>query len=65
LTSLRAVRHHNRTIKDYKAELEKADTEKIARLIKIVGILLQTKVYLFWAGPKARDKTVDSFKKVI
>ena len=31
--------------------LKNADSEKLARLIKIVGMLLQTKVYLFWSMP--------------
>lgn len=29
--------------------IEDADSEKIAKLIKLVGMLLQTKVYLFWS----------------
>ena len=33
---------------DYIKGIENADSEKLARLIKIVGMLLQTKVYLFW-----------------
>lgn len=32
---------------DYIKGIENADSEKLARLIKIVGMLLQTKVYLF------------------
>ena len=32
----------------YKAGIEKADLEKMAKLIKICGMLLQTKVYLLW-----------------
>ena len=35
---------------DYKEGIKKADAEKLARLIKIVGMLLQTKVYLFWSS---------------
>jgi ABC-type ATPase with predicted acetyltransferase domain len=34
---------------DYIKGIENADSEKLARLIKIVGMLLQTKVYLFWS----------------
>jgi hypothetical protein len=34
--------------------IENADSEKLARLIKIVGMLLQTKVYLFWGKPEGR-----------
>ena len=33
---------------DYAKYIEKADKLKVAKLIKLVGILLQTKVYLFW-----------------
>jgi hypothetical protein len=36
---------------DYIKGIENADSEKLARLIKIVGMLLQTKVYLFWSQP--------------
>jgi len=32
----------------YKVGVEKADLEKLAKLIKICAMLLQTKVYLFW-----------------
>ena len=34
---------------DYIKGIENADFAKLARLIKIVGMLLQTKVYLFWS----------------
>ena len=45
-----AVRHSaSETVKDYELELEKADLDKLARLIKVAGVLLQTKVYLFWS----------------
>jgi len=37
---------------DYIKGIENADSEKLARLIKIVGMLLQTKVYLFWCKPE-------------
>ena len=33
---------------DYIKGIENADSAKIAKLIKLVGMLLQTKVYLFW-----------------
>jgi len=33
---------------DYIKGIENAGSEKLMRLIKIVGMLLQTKVYLFW-----------------
>ena len=38
----------------YKASVEKASLEKLAKLIKICGMLLQTKVYLFWKNGKFR-----------
>jgi hypothetical protein len=34
---------------DYVKYVEAADSEKIAKLIKTVALLLQTKVYLFWS----------------
>jgi hypothetical protein len=36
---------------DYVACLENADLAKMAKLIKLVGMLLQSKVYLFWNQP--------------
>jgi hypothetical protein len=36
---------------DYIKGIANADFAKLARLIKIVGMLLQTKVYLFWSLP--------------
>ena len=36
---------------DYVGSLRNADIVKVAKLIKIAGMLLQTKVYLFWAKP--------------
>ena len=33
---------------DYVACIEKADCERLAKLVKVVGMLLQTKAYLFW-----------------
>ena len=33
---------------DYVKNIENADSSKVAKLIKLVGMLLQTKVYLFW-----------------
>ena len=33
----------------FKEKVDKADFEKLAKLIRIVGLLLQTKVYLFWS----------------
>lgn len=36
------------TAKLYREGTESADLERLAKLIKIEGVLLQTKVYLFW-----------------
>ena len=33
---------------DYSETLKKADNQRIAKLIRIAGVLMQTKVYLFW-----------------
>jgi ABC-type lipoprotein export system ATPase subunit len=50
---LGAIRHKKgEAAKDYGKELAKADLDKLARLIKITGVLLQTKVYLFWEKDK-------------
>jgi hypothetical protein len=35
--------------------IRNADSVKMAKLIKIVGMLLQTKVYLFWSAQKGGD----------
>ncbi len=35
---------------DYTIAIRNANNEKIAKLIKIVGMLNQTKVYLFWSN---------------
>ncbi len=35
---------------DYVRCIQTADLEKMAKLVKIVGMLLQTKVYLFWSA---------------
>ena len=37
--------------KDYVEEINKVSLERLARLIKVCGFLLQTKVYLFWQNP--------------
>ena len=34
---------------DYIKCIENVDLSKIAKLVKLVGMLLQTKVYLFWS----------------
>jgi len=36
---------------DYVEGIKNADLPKITKLIKIVGVLLQSKVYLFWRNP--------------
>jgi hypothetical protein len=36
---------------EYVKCIENADSAKIAKLIKLAGMLLQTKVYLFWRKP--------------
>ena len=36
------------TTKAYWEGIETANLEKLAKLVKIVGVLMQTKVYLFW-----------------
>jgi hypothetical protein len=36
---------------DYVRSIKNADTAKVAKLVRIVGMLLQTKVYLFWSMP--------------
>jgi len=35
---------------DYVASIKNANLEKMTKLIKLVGMLLQTKVYLFWSS---------------
>jgi len=35
---------------DYVISIQKADSAKLAKLIKLVGMLMQTKVYLFWSN---------------
>jgi len=40
------------TTKLYREGIESADLDRLAKLIKIEGVLLQTKVYLFWVNLK-------------
>lgn len=40
----------------FKMEVGKADLVKLAKLVRIVGFLLQTKVYLFWSDNSASYK---------
>jgi ABC-type ATPase with predicted acetyltransferase domain len=35
---------------DYQIAIQKADSKKMAKLVKLIGILIQTKVYLFWSN---------------
>lgn len=37
---------------DYIVAIQNADSNKISKLVKLVGTLLQVKVYLFWSSPK-------------
>jgi hypothetical protein len=39
---------------DYVKYVEAADSEKLAKLIKTVALLFQTKVYLFWSRDEIR-----------
>jgi len=41
--------------KPYVEKLREASLERLAHLIKICGLLLQTKVYLFWRNPSLRE----------
>jgi len=44
-----AIRHvPYGTTKAYREGIENADLGKLAKLVRVVGVLLQTKVYLFW-----------------
>jgi len=36
------------TTKAYREGIETADLEKLVELVKVVGVLLQMKIYLFW-----------------
>jgi hypothetical protein len=45
-----AVRHKKQDkVNDYRKGIKKASPEQLARLVKVTGVLLQTKVYLFWS----------------
>ncbi len=41
---------------DFNSSVQNADLQKIGKLLKILGILLQTKVYLFWSDPSEKKK---------
>ena len=42
---------------DYVLSIQNADLLKMAKLIKLVGMLLQMKVYLFWSNYRALQKS--------
>jgi hypothetical protein len=42
--------------KFFRNSVETADVEKLAKLIGICGMLLQTKVYLFWQSSAQNDR---------
>jgi ABC-type transport system involved in cytochrome c biogenesis ATPase subunit len=42
---------------DYVNCIKNADSEKLAKLVKLVGMLLQTKAYLFWKKEKENSDT--------
>jgi hypothetical protein len=44
---------------DYVRSIQNADFGKMAKLVKLVGMLLQTKIYLFWNIPDFKEKTLD------
>jgi ABC-type ATPase with predicted acetyltransferase domain len=51
-----AVRHEAReNVKNYMEEMEKADIDKLVRLVKIAAVLLQTKAYLFWKSTRSSE----------
>ena len=49
---------------DYVKSIKNADVPKIMKLVKLVGMLMQTKVYLFWGFLKEAEynSTVVTFK---
>lgn len=44
---------------DYVEGVKNADLKKMAKLIRIVGVLLQAKVYLFWCNPVFNSQCPD------
>jgi hypothetical protein len=42
---------------DYCAIIDAADTNKLAKLLRIIGFLTQIKVYLFWKINKKLENT--------
>ncbi len=53
-----ARRLKNGAVKDYKEELDKADLDKLTRLVKTAVVLLQAKVYLFWQKVNDRINSI-------
>jgi hypothetical protein len=43
------------TISAYTKGIQEADLSKLAKLIRVVGMLLQTKAYLFWEHPEVEN----------
>jgi len=41
---------------EYGECIRNADSEKLAKLVKLVGMLLQTKAYLFWSKMRAETE---------
>jgi hypothetical protein len=44
------------THKQYREKLQTANLDKLAKLITVTALLLQTKIYLFWQNPVALQK---------
>jgi len=44
------------THKEYKQKLQTASLDKLAKLITVTALLLQTKIYLFWQNPTTLQK---------
>lgn len=47
---------------DYIKSIENADSEKMAKLVKLVGMLLQTKRYLFWSKIISKNRGIEFFE---
>jgi hypothetical protein len=48
--------------KDYVEEIKKVSLERLARLIRVCGFLMQTKVYLFWKSSQRKMSKTFSLK---
>jgi hypothetical protein len=42
------------TNKEYRQKLQTTNLDKLAKLITVTALLLQTKIYLFWQNPTTR-----------